>query len=202
MAFVEVVRRSLRPEEWTDLRYGYLKRGIIRDREEITPVLVRDRVQTGENEYVDISDWRNLSKDDVYFTPDGNVVIKAKGTVPERLRNGDVYLYLHTAAEMIVRVNGRYAGGIDPNRDRLLLNPFLGEDWIADIEIEGYNRSKPDDERNPDAMSDRGCRQIFHGMYFAAVNEDVLNLYYDLTALIDIEKSRHFDEDLRAFLTK
>ena len=49
MAFVEVVRRSLRPEEWTDLRYGYLKRGIIRDREEITPVLVRDRVQTGEN---------------------------------------------------------------------------------------------------------------------------------------------------------
>ena len=82
MAFVEVVRRSLRPEEWTDLRYGYLKRGIIRYREEITPVLVRDRVQTGENEYVDISDWRNLSKDDVYFTPDGNVVIKAKGTVP------------------------------------------------------------------------------------------------------------------------
>lgn len=202
MAFVEVVRRSLRPEEWTDLRYGYLKRGIIRDREEITPVLVRDRVQTGENEYVDISDWRNLSKDDVYFTPDGNVVIKAKGTVPERLRNGDVYLYLHTAAEMIVRVNGRYAGGIDPNRDRLLLNPFLGDDWSADIEIEGYNRSKPDDERNPDAMSDRGCRQIFHGMYFAAVNEDVLNLFYDLTALIDIEKSRHFDEDLRAFLTK
>ncbi|MGN0905811.1 MAG: hypothetical protein ACI4NM_01570 [Bullifex sp.] len=155
MAFVEVVRRSLRTEEWTDLRYGYLKRGIIKDTEEITDVLIRDRVQTGETGYEDISDWRKLSKDDDY---------------------------LHTAAEMIVRVNGRYAGGIDPNRDRMLLNPFIGDDWSCDIEIEGYNRSKPDDERNPDAMSDRGCRQFFHGMYFASVNEDVLGLYYDLTA--------------------
>lgn len=202
MAFVEVVRRSLRPEEWTDLRYGYLKRGIIKNKAEITDLIIKDRVQIDENSYKEISDYRPLKKDDIIFTPDGNVVIKAKGIVPESLRNGDVYLYLHTASEMIVKVNGKYAGGLDPNRDRILINPFLDSSFSCDIEIEGYNRSKPDDERNPDAMSDRGCRQIFHGLYFASVNEDVLNLFYDLTALIDIEKSKHFDEDLRAFLTK
>ena len=31
------------------------------------------------------------------------------------------------------------------------------------IEIEGYNRSKPDDERNPQASALRGCRQVFSG---------------------------------------
>ena len=28
MAHIKVVRRSLRPEEWTDLRFGWLKRHI------------------------------------------------------------------------------------------------------------------------------------------------------------------------------
>ena len=202
MAFVEVVRRSLRPEEWTDLRYDYLKRGIIKSKAEITDLLIKDRVQIDENSYRDISDYRPLKKDDIIFTPDGNVVIKAKGIIPENLRNGDIYLYLHTASEMIVKVNGKYAGGLAPNRDRILINPFLDSSFSCEIEIEGYNRSKPDDERNPKAMSDRGYRQIFHGLYFDSVNEAVLNLFHDLTALIDIKKSKYFDEDFRAFLTQ
>lgn len=28
MAHIKVVRRSMRPEEWTDLRFGWLKRHI------------------------------------------------------------------------------------------------------------------------------------------------------------------------------
>ncbi len=200
MAFVEVIRRSLRPEEWTDLRFGYLKRGIIKDREEITDIRIKDRIQTKEASYQDISEFRSLKKGDLYFTPDGNVVIEAETHIPERFAGKDVYLHLHTAAEMIVKVNGSYAGGIDPNRDRVLLNPFVKKDGKVSIWIEGYNRSKPDDERNPDAMADRGCRQIFNGAYLVTLNDDALALFYDLTALIDIEKSPHFDEDCRAWL--
>ncbi|WP_320128335.1 glycoside hydrolase family 38 C-terminal domain-containing protein [uncultured Sphaerochaeta sp.] len=202
MAFVEVIRRSLRSEEWTDLRFGYLKRGIIKDCQEITGLRIKDRIQTGDNSYKDISDWRDLAKDDIIFTPDGNIIITGQGMISEKFKGHEVYLHLHTAAEMIVKVNGSFAGGMDPNRNRLLLNPFVGTDGLVNFEIEGYNRSKPDDERNPDTMNDRGCRQIFQGLYFVIINKDVLDLYYDLIALIDIAKSPHFDEDYRSYLNK
>lgn len=203
MAFVEVVRRSMRPEEWTDLRYAWIKRNLLREKYEITDLEIRDALQTGENEYTFLTEYRPLKKGDMYFSPDGTAFVKGRGTVPEKLRGEDVWFTLHTAAEMIVKINGCYAGGIDPNRDRILLNPWLKEgEWDFSIEIEGYNRSKPDDERNPDAMDSRGCRQIFEGAYVAVVNKELLSLYYDLTLLLDIAKSGHFDEDYREFLNR
>lgn len=51
MAHVAVVRRSMRPEEWTALRYSWLKRGVIADREEIVSWRIRDARQISENEY-------------------------------------------------------------------------------------------------------------------------------------------------------
>lgn len=35
MAHIKVVRRSMRPEEWTDLRFGWLKRHIYSSKWEI-----------------------------------------------------------------------------------------------------------------------------------------------------------------------
>ena len=52
MAFVEVMRRSLRKEEWTDLRFNWLKRGIIKEKYPITDLSIRDGRQISENEYV------------------------------------------------------------------------------------------------------------------------------------------------------
>lgn len=221
MAFVKVVRRSMRPEEWTDLRYGWIKRGIIDQKYELTDLLIRDAHQTGENEYHYDNDYHPLKKGDLCFTPDGTVFIKGSGTVPAALRGKKVWFLLHTAAEMIVKINGRYAGGIDPNRDRILLNPWIsGTGCSADsdvsggtsaadrpdlsftFEIEAFNRSKPDDERNPDAMQSRGCRQIFDGAYLCTVRESLLSLYYDLTLLLDIAGSDSFDEDYRRFLNR
>ena len=202
MAFVEVVRRSMRPEEWTDLRYAWIKRSLISEKYEITGLEIRDALQTGENEYTFLSDYRPLKKEDLYFTPDGTVFIRGKGTVPEEFAGKEVWFTLHTAAEMIVKINGKFAGGIDPNRDRLLLNPWLDGKRDFTIEIEGYNRSKPDDERNPDAMDSRGCRQIFDGAYVAVLNQELVALYYDLTLFLDIAKSHHFDEDYREFLNR
>lgn len=203
MAFVEVIRRSMRPEEWTDLRYAWVKRSLVSRQQEVTEIEIRDAVQTGEDEYTFLSDYRPLRKGELYFTPDGTAFIRGRGTIPEEYKGEEVWFLLHTAAEMIVRINGRFAGGIDPNRDRILLNPWLEEGSREfTFEIEGYNRSKPDDERNPDAMNSRGCRQIFEGAYMAVLNQGLQALYYDLTLLLDIAKSPHFDEDYREFLNR
>ena len=201
MAHVAVVRRSMRPEEWTDLRFVWLQRGITKDREEITELTIRDAEQISESEYAwpDGTESRPLKKGDLYFTPDGTVFIHGKARIPERFRGQEVFLSLKTAAEMIVKVNGIYVGGLDPNRDRLPLKPYItGEE--LDIEIEGYNRSKPDDERNPANLSRKGCRQIFDGLYLETIRENVQSLVYDYILLMDIAHCEYFNEDYRKFL--
>lgn len=200
MAFVPVVRRSMRPEEFTDLRFNWLKRYVYAEKYEITDLQVRDARQITEDQYEDApGGFRPLKRGDLYFTPDGTAFFRAHVTVPEHLRGKELWLSLWTAAEVIVKVNGRYVGGIDPNRDRMLLSPYIDSDEL-DIEMEGYNRSKPDDERNPDAMALRGCRQVFNGLYLATVRHEVLDLFYDLQLLLDVAKSAYFNEDYRKFL--
>ena len=200
MAHVAVVRRSMRPEEWTDLRFVWLQRGIVADREEVTGLTIRDARQISENEYeYTDGETRPLNRGDLYFTPDGTAFIRGKARIPERFKGQNVYLALKTAAEMIVRVNGRLVGGIDPNRDRILLNPYIDRDEL-EIEIEAYNRSKPDDERNPAALDKKGCRQIFDGMYLETIRDNVQSLVYDYILLMDIAHSEYFNEDYRKFL--
>ena len=47
MAHIKVVRRSMRPEEWNDLRFGWLKRYIINDKLPIDNIVIKDaRPQT------------------------------------------------------------------------------------------------------------------------------------------------------------
>ena len=200
MAHVKVVRRSMRPEEWTDLRFGWLERGLILDSEEITDLRIRDARQISENEYVfDDPEDRPLRKGDLYFTPDGTAFIRGHVRIPERMHGQKLYLHLSTAAEMIVKVNGKYAGGLDPNRDRIELDPFLNGDEI-EIEIEAYNRSKPDDERNPQVLAKRGCRQIFEGAFIVTIRENLQSLIYDYILLMDIAGCEYFNEDYRHFL--
>ncbi len=200
MAHVKVIRRSMRPEEWTLLRFSWLKRGIYADMEEIRDITIRDAHQTAENEYEFIDGpERPLRRGDLYFTPDGTAFIRMKARIPDRMKGKNVYLQLKTAAEMIVKVNGRYAGGIDPNRERILLDPFSG-DGDLDIEIEAYNRSKPDDERNPESLNVRGCRQIFNGAFLCLLRDNVQSLIYDCILLTDMAQSEYFDENLRSFL--
>ena len=202
MAFVQVLRRSMRPEEYTDLRFDWLKRCIYQEKFEITDLYVRDARQIAENEYEESPEGvRPLHRGDLYYTPDGTLFFEAQVTVPEHLRHKELWLSMWTASEVIVKVNGRYAGGIDPNRDRLPL-PACDEDYHLHIQMEGYNRSKPDDERNPDSMRLRGCRQEFQGLYLATIRHDVLDLYYDLQLFLDVAKSQYFNEDYRKFLNK
>ena len=203
MAHIKVVRRSMRPEEWTDLRFGWLKRYIYGEKFEIENLRVRDARQVGELQYEYYPEgWRPLHKGDMYFTPDGTAFFEADVVIPSHLRDKELWFSLKTAAEIIVKVNGKYVGGVDPNRDRILLKPYLDGAQVLHFEMEGYNRSKPDDERNPESLSVRGCRQIFEGAYLATVNHTVLDLVYDIEVLLDIAKSDLFNEDYRAFINR
>ncbi len=203
MAHIKVVRRSMRPEEWTDLRFGWLKRHIYKDKWEIENLLIRDARQVKEMEFEYYSeDYRPLHKGDMYFTPDGTAFIKADVNIPDELKGKELWFSLKTAAEICVKVNGKYVDGVDPNRDRMLLSPYINENETLHFEMMGYNRSKPDDERNPESLSVRGCRQIFEGAYICTINDDVQSLVYDFELLLDIAKSELFNEDYRAFLNK
>lgn len=202
MAFVNVIRRSMRMEEYTQLRFGWLKRYIYDEYHEVDDLTIIDARQVSDNEYeYDKRGYRPLKKGDVYFTPDGTVFFKARVKIPTSMKGKEIWLYMKTAAEIIVKVNNKYIGGFDPNRERILLNPYIDRDELV-IEMEGYNRSKPDDERNIGTMHLRGCRQEFTGLYLVTLHNDILNLYYDLQLLLDIAGSEYFNEDYRSFLHK
>lgn len=203
MAHIKVVRRSMRPEEWTDLRFGWLKRHIYSEKWEIENLEIRDARQINEMEFEYYSDsYRPLKTGDMYFTPDGTAFIRADVDVPEHLKSKELWFSLKTAAEICVKVNGKYIGGVDPNRERMLLSPYADTNKTLHFERMGYNRSKPDDERNPESLSVRGCRQIFEGAYLCTVNHEVQSLVYDFELLLDIAKSELFNEDYRNFLNR
>ncbi len=203
MAHIKVVRRSMRPEEWTDLRFGWLKRHIYNEKWEIENLEIRDARQVREMEFEYYSDeYRPLKKGDMYFTPDGTAFIKADVKIPDHLKDKELWFSLKTAAEICVKVNGKYIGGVDPNRERMLLSPYVDVNDTLHFDMMGYNRSKPDDERNPESLSVRGCRQIFEGAYICTINDDVQSLVYDFELLLDIAKSELFNEDYRAFLNR
>lgn len=203
MAHIKVVRRSMRPEEWTDLRFGWLKRHIYKTKWEIENLEIRDARQVSEMEFEYYSDeYRSLKKGDMYFTPDGTAFMRADVNIPDELKGEELWFSLKTAAEICVQVNGKYVGGVDPNRERMLLSPYINENETLHFEMMGYNRSKPDDERNPESLSVRGCRQIFEGAFISVVNHAVQDLVWDFEILLNIAKSDLFNEDYRNFLNR
>ena len=203
MAHIKVERRSLRPEEWTAMRFNWLKRHIYSEKWEITNLLIRDAHQVAEMEFEYYSDdYRPLNKGDMYFTPDGTAFIKADVDIPKHLQGKELWFSLKTAAEICVKVNGKYIGGVDPNRERMLLSPYVNDSETLHFDMMGYNRSKPDDERNPESLAVRGCRQIFEGAYICTVNHAVQDLVWDFELFLDIAQSDDFNEDYRAFLNR
>ncbi len=198
MAHIEVVRRGMSTIDYSKLRLAWLKRLAYEDKTEIDSFTIKEARQASEMnfEFYD-KEARPLKKGDMYFSPDGTAFIEAKAEIPEKYMGREIRFTLKTAAEMIVKINGKYAGGIDPNRESIIINPFIVSDSVL-IEITAYNRSKPDDERNPESLSSRGCRQIFEGGYLAVINETVQSLIYDIELLLNIAESSCFNDDLRA----
>jgi len=195
MGHVKVVRRSMSREDWIELRLGWLKRHIEIESTPIEGWEIRQARQVGEMEYEFYdADWRTLETGDTIYTPDGTAFLRTVACVPQGLRGKKLWFGLQTASEMIVKINGTWAGGIDPNRDRFELP--AGADELH-IEIEGYNRSKPDDDRHQEIRGRKGCRQAWQGARFAVLDEEVLAGYYDAAILLELIASEAFDEDLR-----
>ena len=161
----------------------------------LSPVYVRQAHQISENEYEFYDeDYTLLNKGDIFYTPDGSAFLRCEAAVPEELQGKDYHFYFKTASEMIVKINGRYAGGVDPNRETFPASEFVSDNKIL-IEAEGFNRSKPDDERNPETLERRGCRQEFTGLYLVTINESIKALCYDLEIFTDIISSGQFPEE-------
>lgn len=203
MAHIDVVRRSMGKKEWIKLQYEWLKRKIISEKVEIEGWMIREARQTEEMQYEFYDDsYRTLSNGDLIFTPDGTAFLKVKTSLPKELSDKNVWFYLKTSSEMIVKVNGKWAGGLDPNRDRISISEYADENGELLIEIEGYNRSKPDDERNPEVMRLKGCRQVFGGAYFVTINNEVLDAVYDIGVLLDIAEKNSFNDDYREMVVE
>ena len=101
MAHIKVERRSMRPQEWIDLRFGWLKRHIYSEKYEITGFTVREARQVSEMNYEFYDgEPRPLRRGDMYFTPDGTAFITADVDLPEQLKGKRYCFLLRTAAEM------------------------------------------------------------------------------------------------------
>lgn len=201
MAHVKVIRRSLLPDEWTMIRLGWLRKRLISERYEIEGWTVREGHQISENEYeMYDAEPRQLNRGDEYFTPDGTAFLHAEAVIPDSMKNApEVRLMIPTAGEMLVRINGRLQGGIDPNRETMVLPACEGGRVI--IDIEGYNRSKPDDDRNEETTRFKGCRQVFQGGWLVTLDEAAAALYHDVSLFVNILRGGEFDEDYRALVS-
>ena len=201
MAHIQVQRRSMRPEEYIGLRYGWLKRKIYEPLKEITPVYIRNAHQTGDNTF-DFYDESPvlLKRGELCYSPDGSVFFSASAQIGD-LPKENLCLYYKTSSEVIVKINGSYAGGFDPNRCAVDLMPYTEESALQ-IEMLGFNRSKPDDERNNETSAGRGCRQVFNGLFISQVNREIQALCFDLELFTDMIASDLFPEDYRAYLIR
>lgn len=201
MAHVKVVRRSMGKGEWIKLRAAWLSKRIVKKAVEIDNWEVREARQIGEMEYEFYDkEFRQLKQGDRIFSPDGTSFLRVITSIPEEFKGKEVWFELETAAEMMVKANGKWAGGIDPNRHRVLISPYADENGYLNIEIEGYNRSKPDDERNPQSSALRGCTQIFSGGRFVLIDDQIEAASYDVNILLETIEAESINEDIRNFI--
>ena len=99
MAHIKVERRSMRPEEWTDLRFCWLKRYVYSEKWEIQNLMIQDARQVAEMEFQFYpGEPRPLKRGDMYFTPDGTAFMTADVQVPKHLQGQELWFSLKTAA--------------------------------------------------------------------------------------------------------
>ena len=94
MAHIKVERRSMRPEEWTDLRFCWLKRYIYSEKWEIQNLMIQDARQVAEMEFQFYpGEPRPLKRGDMYFTPDGTAFMTADVQVPKHLQGQELWFH-------------------------------------------------------------------------------------------------------------
>lgn len=197
MAHNKVVRRSMDKKEWIAIRTKWLKDRSIIESKKLSGWMIQEARQIEEMTYSYIGNKHPIEDGEMYFTPDGTVFLDNTFEIPEKWETYIVWFYFETAAEMMVKINGRWVGGIDPNRQRICIKEKKQRTKTIHIEMEGYNRSKPDDERNLDTAHLRGCRQVFNSGKIQVINDDILQAYYDAKILLETISCDYIEESMR-----
>ena len=110
MAHVKVERRSMSDMEWINIRFGWLKRRIVKKSIPIEGWQIKEARQIAELDYEFYDkEWRSLKKGDTMFSPDGTVFMQVKAKIPAELKGEKVWFALTTTSEMLVKstANGR-----------------------------------------------------------------------------------------------
>ena len=195
----QVARRSLTPEEWLRLRFKEVARW-----EEIASVAaggwaVREARVDGPGCCRPLGRWRPIRDGHLWGSPDGTFLFRAAVSVPREFKGQPVLFELSTPTEMLVRIDGKLANGIDPNRSEVpLLARARGGERFA-IELEAYVRSAPDDMRVVGQVS-WGCTQVWRDPRLVCPDRVVQRFLYDFGTALDVALCPQVDEDVREFL--
>ncbi len=196
MAHIKVARRSMDVKEWIAIRVNWLNEQRMIAHYPLKGWEVQEARQTHENDYELIGDRHPIEDGDWFFTPDGTAFLYNTIELPEALKDREVWFQFKTASEMMIQINGEWVGGVDPNRDRIRIKK--AEDTLETVQLymEGYNRSKPDDERNAETSHLRGCRQQFNSGAFIEIDALVESAYYDAKLLMETIQCDYIEESL------
>ncbi|MCG8573076.1 MAG: glycosyl hydrolase-related protein, partial [Spirochaetes bacterium] len=199
MAHIKVERRSMSLKQWTKVMFSQVESMIIQQSLPTGLWQMRKGCYFPEN-YVWLSDWENCNEGDLWGGPDITTVFHCDCTIPHALKSKKVFLYMLTSAEVMVKVNGQWLDGIDPNRQyvELTSNATGGERFS--IQLEAYSRSKPDDERNPKTSHLQACVQRFDPPELVVLDEFIQEVFYDLDLLYHTAFNQAIKEDVTLYL--
>ncbi len=185
MAHEKVERRSIGNKEWSKLVFDKLHSFIYEERFAIDDWMVREGVYTPDGYIWDDECYHPIKHQEMWGGPDTTAVFKCRFKLPESLQGKKVYFKMIAACEVMVQLDGKYIGGIDPNRDRFLLFESGNSGQEYELVMEAYTRSKPDDDRSLSVKRLKGCSHHFLIPELAVINEKILDVCYDLQALYD-----------------
>lgn len=201
MAHVEVQRRSMSFDDWANNMFSQIQKLTI----EISVPTDKWEVRHGYYK-PDGYEWRDefqaIEDDDRWGGPDVTALFRTEIVIPEVLEGQTVHFQMLTATEVLVSSKGKYLDGLDPNRQWLCLSEIAKSGDRYPIEMEAYTRSRPDDDRNPRSASLRGCIQRFNKPRLVVLNQQALEVMYDLEVLYMTAFGNSINGDVKEYLQK
>jgi alpha-mannosidase len=202
MAHAAVERRSLSMEKWTGLTFERLSGYIIKESYPIDGWEVRTGQYFPEGYQWDDEAFVPISEGDQWGGPDVTSVFRCEFTLPAELEGKEVWFYMLTPTEVIVKEQDKFLDGLDPNRCWLRLDAKAAAGQKHTLTLEAYTRSKPDDDRNLKTRNKKGCLQRFKRPKLIVLDHELLSLKYDLDILYQSAYGPQMDENVKAYLQR
>lgn len=202
MAHEKVERRSISSKDWSSLVFSRINDFIYLDRKKINGWSVREGIYSPDRYLWDDERPVPIEEGQLWGGPDTTGVFTCEVKIPKEFKDKKVYFYMLAACEVMIEVDGKYVGGIDPNRDRFLFVEKANIEKTYTIKMEAYTRSKPDDDRSLTVKQMKGCAHVFLAPEFVLIDEKMLDFHYDLVALSTAAYSDLMEDSLKDILTR